>query len=78
VLAVLGIMFCYVYERTGSLFPTIALHALNNTIAYGATTNDGWIPAATVGALVLTGCVVGLVRVPRAPRASPAGATSPA
>jgi membrane protease YdiL (CAAX protease family) len=70
VLAVLGIVFCYVYERTGSLFPTIALHSLNNTIAYGATTNNGWVPALAVGTLVLAACLVGLMR--------PAGATSPA
>jgi hypothetical protein len=75
VLAVLGIMFCYVYERTGSIFPTIALHSLNNTIAYGATTDHGWIPAAVVGSLVMAGCLVGVVR---APRGEPAGATSPA
>jgi membrane protease YdiL (CAAX protease family) len=75
VLAVLGIMFCYVYERTGSIFPTIALHSLNNTIAYGATTDNGWGPAAAVGALVLAGCVVGVMRTPRG---EPAGATSPA
>src|SRR3954469_23015881 len=75
VLAVLGIVFCYVYERTGSLFPTIALHSLNNTIAYGATTDNGWVPAAVVGALVIAACVVGLVRTPNG---EPAGATSPA
>ena len=74
VLAVLGIMFCYVYERTGSLFPTIALHSLNNTIAYGATTHNGWVPAIVVGALVITACVVGLVRAPLVPAAAaPAG-----
>ena len=42
VLAVLGVALCWVYERTGSLFPCIAIHALNNTIAYGATTENGW------------------------------------
>jgi membrane protease YdiL (CAAX protease family) len=75
VLAVLGIMFCYVYERTGSLFPTIALHSLNNTIAYGATTHDGWVPAAVAGVLVIAGCVVGLLR---ASGGGQAAATSPA
>src|SRR4051794_6178318 len=75
VLAVLGIVFCYVYDRTGSLFPTIALHSLNNTIAYGVTTDNGWVPAAAVGALVIAACVVGLVRMPSG---EPAGATSPA
>jgi membrane protease YdiL (CAAX protease family) len=76
VLAVLGIMFCYVYERTGSLFPTIALHSLNNTVAYGATTHNGWVPAAVAGTLVLVGCVVGVLRAPDGRAA--AGATSPA
>jgi hypothetical protein len=65
VLACLGIVFCYVYERTGSLFPTIALHSLNNTIAYGVTTHNGWVPALAVGALVIAGCAVGLARAPR-------------
>jgi membrane protease YdiL (CAAX protease family) len=65
VLAALGIMFCYVYERTGSLFPTIALHSLNNTIAYGATTHNGWVPAVVVGAVVIGACAVGVARAPR-------------
>jgi membrane protease YdiL (CAAX protease family) len=76
VLAVLGIVFCYVYERTGSLFPTIALHSLNNTVAYGATTHNGWVPAAIAGSLVFIGCVVGVLRAPDG--AAAAGATSPA
>ena len=33
-------MFCLVYERTGSLYPVIALHALNNAIAFGVTIED--------------------------------------
>jgi uncharacterized protein len=38
VLGILGVIFCLLYERTGSLFAPIALHAVNNTIAYiGAT-----------------------------------------
>jgi len=32
-LAFLGFMFCLVYEKTGSIVPTIGLHAFNNTIA---------------------------------------------
>ncbi|MEA2441285.1 MAG: protease family protein [Thermoleophilaceae bacterium] len=67
VLAALGLMFCYVYARTGSLFATIALHSLNNTIAYGVTTNDGWVPAAIVGALTIGACIAGLMRAPRRP-----------
>lgn len=33
-LAILGLLFCLLYERTGSLYPGIALHALNNSVAY--------------------------------------------
>jgi uncharacterized protein len=64
ILAVLGIVFCWVYERTGTLFATIALHALNNTISYGFATDNGWAPALVVGALVIGGCVVGVKRAP--------------
>jgi membrane protease YdiL (CAAX protease family) len=53
VLAVLGFIFCLVYERTGTLFATIALHALNNTIAYGAGTG-GWAVAGAVGGTMLS------------------------
>ena len=63
VLAALGVMFCYVYERTGSIFPTIALHALNNTIAYGDRTD--WGVALVVGAAMVLACGYGLVRAPR-------------
>jgi membrane protease YdiL (CAAX protease family) len=65
VLAALGVMFCYVYERTGSIFPTIALHSLNNTVAYGATTHNGWPAALAVGAVVIGACAFGVVRAPR-------------
>jgi uncharacterized protein len=70
ILAALGIVFCFVYERTGSIFPTIALHALNNTLAYGAQTE--WGVAVAVGAVVVGACAYG---VARAPRRNPAGVT---
>jgi membrane protease YdiL (CAAX protease family) len=56
-LAVLGFVFCLVYEKTGTLFATIALHALNNTIAYGVGTGT-WSVAGAVGGTVLAACVV--------------------
>jgi len=31
---VLGVVLCFIYERTGSLYPVIALHAFNNMIAF--------------------------------------------
>ena len=69
-LALLGFMFCLVYERTGSLFPVIALHAINNAIAYGVQTDGDRAPAVSVGVGVamLAGCVV----VPRLLRPAPA------
>jgi membrane protease YdiL (CAAX protease family) len=57
VLALLGFMFCLVYERTGTLFATIGLHALNNCVAYGAGTHE-WGVAGAVGGTMLTACLV--------------------
>jgi membrane protease YdiL (CAAX protease family) len=57
VLAVLGFMFCLIYEKTGTLFATIGLHALNNTIAYGVATRD-WVAAGSVGATMLAICTI--------------------
>ena len=33
-LSLFGVILCAVYERTGSIRPTIALHMLNNAIAF--------------------------------------------
>src|SRR5204862_6348929 len=57
VLAVLGFVFCLVYERTGTLFSTIALHSLNNFVAYASGT-DSWGVAGAVGGVMLTACVL--------------------
>ena len=62
-LAALGFMFCLVYERTGSLYPVIALHALNNAIAFGVTVEDAGV-SLVLGTLMLIACAV----VPRAQR----------
>jgi membrane protease YdiL (CAAX protease family) len=68
-LAFLGFMFCLVYERTGSLFPVIALHAVNNTVAYAGQVHHGWEVSVVAGPLML----IALVLAPRAlPRAAPA------
>jgi membrane protease YdiL (CAAX protease family) len=56
-LAALGFMFCLVYERTGSLYPVIALHAINNSIAFGDQA-DGWEVSAVFGPLMLLACAV--------------------
>jgi membrane protease YdiL (CAAX protease family) len=72
-LGFLGFMFCLVYERTRSLYPVIALHSINNSIAYAAQA-DGGAVAAVFGPLVVLACIVG----PRLQRPAPAavGASS--
>ena len=62
-LGALGFIFCLVYERTGSLYPVIALHALNNAIAYGVTVEDPSV-SLVLGPLMLLACAL----VPRAQR----------
>ena len=75
ILAFLGIVLCCVLEQTGTLFATIAIHALNNTISYGFLTDDGWVPAIGVGAVMLAACALG---VARAARGVPPVAANPA
>ena len=68
-LGLLGFMFCLVYEKTGSLYPCIALHAFNNTIAYGSQA-DAWAVSGVLGPLMLLACVIAPRVVGRsAPRA---------
>ena len=59
-LSVLGMLLCLLYERTGSLYPCIAWHALNNCLAYAVATDseDGWRVVVVTGPLMLLGCVV--------------------
>ncbi|HEX8076113.1 MAG TPA: CPBP family intramembrane glutamic endopeptidase [Thermoleophilaceae bacterium] len=57
VLAVLGAIFCLVYERTGTLFAPIAMHALNNFAAYGSAT-ERWDVSGAVGAAMVGACVL--------------------
>ncbi|HEY1274523.1 MAG TPA: CPBP family glutamic-type intramembrane protease [Thermoleophilaceae bacterium] len=55
VIAVFGVGQCLVYERTGSLFAVIAIHACFNTFA---TVGVAPVPALVVGALVVLGCLL--------------------
>src|SRR5262249_54471803 len=65
VLAFLGFVFCMLYERTGSILPGIALHALNNSISYSVTVHSSSGVAFALGALMVGACAL-------APRAIPA------
>ena len=57
-LAVLGALFCLLYERTGSLYPAIALHIINNAIALAITADATQAPgtAAIVAIAALAAC----------------------
>ena len=66
-LAMLGFTFCLIYERTRSLYPVIALHSINNSIAY-AVQADGGAVSAVLGPLVVAACAI----VPRLQRPAPA------
>jgi uncharacterized protein len=55
VIAVFGVGQCQVYERTGSLFAVIAIHAAFNTVAMLSVVP---LPAILIGVLVILGCLL--------------------
>jgi membrane protease YdiL (CAAX protease family) len=75
-LAALGFGLCLLYRYTGSLYPCIAAHSLNNSLAFASLEHWGWqIPVlmvaalASIAALVLLAKRIGLI-VPEAVGAS--------
>ena len=73
-LAFLGFVLCLLRWRTCSLYPCIALHSVNNSLAIGVNQlhwNAGEIVALMLGALL----VVGMITVPLALRPSPVAPT---
>jgi membrane protease YdiL (CAAX protease family) len=73
ILGVLGVVFCLVYERTGTLFAPIALHAVNNTVAFSVATDGSVAISLILGPLMVAGCVL-IPRYTAAMRAAPAHA----
>ena len=67
-LALLGFVFCLVYEKTGSLYPVIGMHAFNNALAFAVQADDGWQVSVVVGPLVLAACAVVPRLLSEAPR----------
>jgi membrane protease YdiL (CAAX protease family) len=62
-LGFLGFVLCIVRWRTGSLYPCMALHSLNNSIALAVNEHLGWgaggVVAVIVGSLALIALVTG-------------------
>jgi CAAX protease family protein len=51
-LAALGFALCMLYRATGSLYPCIAVHCVNNSVAFGELENWGWqIPVLMAASL---------------------------
>lgn len=58
-LALLGGGLCFIREKTRSLYPGMALHCVNNTLALGSNQHWGWqVPVAMIASLAL---IAGLV-----------------
>jgi uncharacterized protein len=69
-LGALGMILCAIRQWTGSLYPTIALHAFNNSIALGVNLGWGWqIPIALVASLAAIFLVITLMLRVVGPRA---------
>lgn len=63
-LAALGFGLCLLYRRTGSLYPGIAAHSLNNSIAFASL--EGWhVPTALFAALASLVTIALLARAAR-------------
>lgn len=62
-LAGLGFGLCLLYRYTGSLYPSIAAHSLNNSIAFSSLEHWSWqAPILIVGALLGVGALATLFR----------------
>jgi membrane protease YdiL (CAAX protease family) len=64
VLAMLGFVFCILYERTGSILPGISLHAINNSISYAVTVHSSSGVALALGAGMVGACILAPQLVP--------------
>lgn len=58
-LALFGFVLCLVYWRTNSLYPCIALHAFNNSLAFGTSQDWDWqIPLVVLGSFAACAAIV--------------------
>jgi uncharacterized protein len=73
-LAFFGFSLCLLYQRTGSLYPCMALHCMNNSLAFGVSQHWGWeIPVLFVSALSLISLGALVVRARWTPAPAPTG-----
>ncbi|HEY1832968.1 MAG TPA: type II CAAX endopeptidase family protein [Solirubrobacteraceae bacterium] len=77
-LAALGFGLCLLYRHTGSLYPGIVAHSLNNSIAFASLEGWGWqapvlivASIAAIAAIVTVCAQAGLVGPLRLPRVDP-------
>ena len=66
----LGFLLCLVRWRTGSLYPCMALHSLNNSLALGVNELH-WNGAEIAGLIVAALAVIGILTAPLAARQPP-------
>ena len=66
-LGFLGFVLCIVRWRTGSLYPCMALHSINNSLALGVNQLN-WNAGEILGLIVVALAVVGAITLPLAPR----------
>jgi uncharacterized protein len=64
-LALFGAALCLLYQTTGSLYPCIALHAINNSIAFGQGKDWDWqiLPLALGAIAVCLGLTMAAARL---------------
>jgi len=75
VLIVFGAALCFLYYKTGSLIPCMALHAFNNAVSFGFTKSlPGWGIALLIVASVAAVVSVGVTIARRGGTPSPAPA----
>lgn len=84
-LAALGFALCVLYRRTGSLYPCIAAHVLNNSLAFGSLEGWGWqtpvLMLCSLAVVALIGLALrraGALPNPPAPPADPPAEPAPA
>src|SRR5919108_614815 len=74
-LAFFGVSLCLIYAKTNSLYPCIALHCANNSVAFGTTQDWTWqIAVLFVGSIAVIGLAALAVQQkwnPRPPAPAP-------